>query len=115
MDKMKKVTKKEMMAALINSLGKKGMSLNDLEKLCEYLTSFFDYTDEVIDVRLTEEDRDVFSMLEEEGLLCTEEEDLELKGKLWHIKYWKLNEEEILRLAGDKKSSRTERDDIAYS
>jgi hypothetical protein len=62
--------------------------------------SFFGYTDEVIDNRLTSEDRDVFYMLEEEGLLTsTQEEVLLKKGKLWRIHYWILKKDQIIRLA----------------
>lgn len=86
--------------ALSNTMGKKGMSHEDLEKLAEYILSFFGYTDEVIDNRLTSEDRDVFYMLEEEGFLTTTQEEVHLKkGKLWRIHYWILKKDQILRMA----------------
>jgi len=86
--------------ALCNTMGKKGMSHEDLGKLAEYILSFFGYTDEVIDNRLTSEDRDVFYMLEEEGFLTTTQEEVHLKkGKLWRIHYWILKKDQILRMA----------------
>ncbi|MCG7840289.1 MAG: hypothetical protein MIO87_00095 [Methanomassiliicoccales archaeon] len=86
--------------ALSNTMGKKGMSHEDLEKLAEYILSFFGYTDEVIDNRLTSEDRDVFYMLEEEGFLTTTQEEVHLKkGKLWRIHYWILKKDQIKRMA----------------
>ena len=65
--------------------------------------SFFGFTDQVIDNRLTSEDRDVFYMLEEEGFLTTRQEEVHLKkGKLWRIHYWILKKDQILRLARRK-------------
>jgi hypothetical protein len=90
----------DVVKALSNTMGKKGMSHEDLEKLAEYILSFFGYTDEVIDNRLTSEDRDVFYMLEEEGFLTTTQEEVHLKkGKLWRIHYWILKKDQILRMA----------------
>ncbi len=94
------VSMKDVVRALSNTMGKKGMSQEDLEKLAEYILSFFGYTDEVIDNRLTSEDRDVFYMLEEEGFLTTTQEEVHLKkGKLWRIHYWILKKDQILRMA----------------
>ena len=65
--------------------------------------SFFGYNDEVIDNLLTPEDRDVFYMLEEEGLLSTRREEINLKrGKLWRIHYWILKKEYIKDLVAQK-------------
>jgi hypothetical protein len=90
----------EVILALKNTLGKKGMSDDDIGKLAEYLMSFFGFDGEVIDNRLTSEDRDVFYMLEEEGFLTTTQEEVHLKkGKLWRIHYWILKKDQILRLA----------------
>ena len=92
------VSMEDVVTALHNTLGKKGMSDGDIRKLAEYLMSFFGYTDEVIDNRLTSEDRDVFYMLEEEGFLTTTQEEVHLKkGKLWRIHYWILKKDQILR------------------
>ncbi|MCX6650780.1 MAG: hypothetical protein NT131_03875 [Methanomassiliicoccales archaeon] len=94
------VSMEDVVKALSNTMGKKGMSHEDLEKLAEYILSFFGYTDEVIDNRLTSEDRDVFYMLEEEGFLTTTQEEVHLKkGKLWRIHYWILKKDQILRMA----------------
>lgn len=94
------VSMEDVVKALSNTMGKKGMSHEDLEKLAEYILSFFGYTDEVIDNRLTSEDRDVFYMLEEEGFLTTTQEEVHLKkGKLWRIHYWILKKDQIIRMA----------------
>ena len=90
----------ELVSALKSTLGKKGMQNCDIERLADYIMSFFGYTDAVIDNRLTSEDRDVFYMLEEEGLVTTTEEEVHLKkGKMWRIHYWILKKDQIFRLA----------------
>jgi hypothetical protein len=94
------VTMEQVEKALKKTVGRKGMSDSEVKNLADYLMSFFGYTDEVIDNRLTSEDRDVFYMLEEEGLLTsTQEEVLLKKGKLWRIHYWILKKDQIIRLA----------------
>jgi hypothetical protein len=94
------VTMQQVELALKRTLGKKGMSDDDIKRMAEYVMSFFGYTDEVIDNRLTPEDRDVFYMLEEEGLLTTTQEEVLLKkGKLWRIHFWILKKDQIIRLA----------------
>jgi hypothetical protein len=94
------VSMNEVCLALGNTIGKKGMSESDINKLAEYLMSFFGFTDQTIDNRLTSEDRDVFYMLEEEGFLTTWQEEVHLKkGKLWRIHYWVLKTDQIQRMA----------------
>lgn len=96
------VSMDDVIHALQNTLGKKGMSEDDIKKLAEYLMSFFGFHDEVIDNRLTSEDRDVFYMLEEEGFLTTTQEEVHLKkGKLWRIHYWILKKDQIIRMAAE--------------
>jgi hypothetical protein len=97
------VTMQQVELALKKTVGRKGMSDQEIKGLADYLMSFFGYTDEVIDNRLTSEDRDVFYMLEEEGLLTsTQEEVLLKKGKLWRIHYWILKKDQIIRLANSE-------------
>ena len=104
----------ELILALKNTLGKKGMHESDLERLADYIMSFFGYNDSVIDNRLTSEDRDVFYMLEEEGFVTTTEEDVHIKkGKMWRIHYWILKRDQILRLAAIPQESKTEVDEMA--
>lgn len=102
----------DVVLALKNTLGKKGMSEDDIVKLAEYLMSFFGFEGEVIDNRLTSEDRDVFYMLEEEGFLTTTQEEVHLKkGKLWRIHYWILKRDQILRLAQQAKGELEHKED----
>ncbi len=102
------VTYEDLVAALKKLLGKKGMSDTDISKLAIYLLNFFGYSDYIIDNILNTEDRDVFYMLEEEGLLTTEREEIYiLKGKVWRIHYWMLRKRRILELARGEKEKKS--------
>jgi len=90
----------ELTEALRKTLGKRGIPEDEIRKLADYLMSFFGFNDEVIDNLLRPEDRDVFYMLEEEGILTTRREEINLKrGKLWRIHYWIIKKEHIKELA----------------
>jgi len=108
------VTMQQVEKALKKTVGRRGMSDAELKNLADYLMSFFGYTDEVIDNRLTAEDRDVFYMLEEEGLLTTTQEEVLLKkGKLWRIHYWILKKDQIIRLAKMDEEGAEQKDEAA--
>jgi hypothetical protein len=94
------VTLDDLQKALTYKLDKKGMSKENINKLAEYLMNFFGFDDYVSDNKLNAKDRDVFYMLEEEGLLRTLRDEVTIqKGKIWRIHYWVLRKEDILRLA----------------
>ncbi len=94
------VTMSEIRAALRATVGRRGMSEEDICALADYLISFFGFDSEVIDNRLDMDDRDVFYMLEEAGLLSTRQEEIHIKkGKLWRIHYWILRADRIKELA----------------
>src|SRR5438876_344810 len=99
------VTMSEMVAALRATVGKRGMPEEDLRALADYLMSFFGFETEAIDNNLDVADRDVFYMLEEEGLLTTRQEEVMLKkGKMWRIHYWILRVERIKAFAKPQRS-----------
>ena len=94
------VTMSEVVGALRATVGKRGMSEEDLRALADYLMSFFGFETEAIDNNLDVADRDVFYMLEEAGLLTTRQEEVMIKkGKMWRIHYWILRVERIKTLA----------------
>jgi len=94
------VTMSEIRAALRVTVGKRGMTEEDICALADYLISFFGFDSEVIDNRLDMDDRDVFYMLEEAGILTTRQEEVHIKkGKLWRIHYWVLRTDRIRELA----------------
>ncbi len=107
------VTFDDLVAALRATLGKKGMAEDDVRKLAIYLLNFFGYSDYIIDNILNTEDRDVFYMLEEEGLLTTEREEIYiLKGKVWRIHYWMLRKRKIIELArGEDEKKKVKKED----
>ena len=97
--------------ALKNTLGKKGMSDEKTKYLAEYVLGFFGFDDTVVDNVLRTKDRDVFYMLEEEGILTTFQDSVTIKkGKLWRIHYWVLKKDDILRLATKKEEKKSEQD-----
>ena len=60
------------------------------------------------------DDRDVFYMIEEAGLLGTRQEEIHIKkGKLWRIHYWVLRTARIKELAGTR-VPKTEARGFAY-
>jgi hypothetical protein len=90
------------------------MGDEEISKLALYLLNFFGYSDYIIDNILHTEDRDVFYMLEEEGLLTTEREEIYiLKGKVWRIHYWMLRKRKIIELARgeEEKIEKTKKSD----
>jgi hypothetical protein len=94
------VTLEDLQKALAYKLDKRGMSRDHINKLAEYLMNFFGFDDYVSDNKLNAKDRDVFYMLEEEGLLRTLRDEVTIqKGKIWRIHYWVLKKDEILKLA----------------
>jgi len=97
------VTQTEVRAALKATVGG-GMTDSQLEVMAEYVLSFFGYETEVIDNRLDVDDRDVFYMLEEAGLVTTRQEEVFIKkGKLWRIHYWVLRTLKIKEIAHNGK------------
>jgi len=94
------ITIRELQVALEKSLADKQISKQDIVKLSERIMDLFGFADQVVDNRLTPEDRDIFYMLEEAGLVTTIEDDVQVqKGKTWRIYYWVLKKDQISRLA----------------
>lgn len=99
----------EVVAAMKATLGKRGMPDEEIRILADYLLSFFGFETEVIDNNLDVADRDVFYMLEEEGLLGTRQEEVLIKkGKTWRIHYWVLRVDRIKQLAKSVVSRKAE-------
>ncbi|WP_455391966.1 DUF6015 family protein [[Eubacterium] cellulosolvens] len=108
---MEVLTLEDLRKALAFKLYRKGMSKENIDKLAEYLMNFFGYDDYVSDNKLNAKDRDVFYMLEEEGLLKTLRDEVTIqKGKVWRIHYWVLKKNEIIKLANAKRVEKTEED-----
>jgi len=108
------VTIEKVKKVLEKTMGKKGIGEDEIDHLAHYLMNFFGYGEYVIDNVLSSEDRDVFYMLEEEGILKTSREEINLlKGKVWRIHYWILRKREILQQAIETEQVETEEDEFS--
>lgn len=97
---MERVSKDVLADALRNTLGTKGLPEEAITGLAEYLLEFFGFNEVISDSVLTASDRDIFYMLEDEGILSTDMDEVPVKhGKKWQLHYWKLRVETILALA----------------
>ena len=61
------ITIEDVESALMNTLGKKGMSEAEVKKLAIYVMNFFGFDDTVSDNLLKAKDRDVFYTLQDVG------------------------------------------------
>lgn len=68
----------------------------------------FGFDDRVIDNVLDPEDRQLFYILEEEGMLTTEREETTLyDGREWRTHYWRLKKDTIARYSKEVGSERS--------
>ena len=94
------ITIEDFNQALLKTLGRRGMKVEEVKYISHFILNFFGYEERTLDNILTQKDRDVFYMLEEEGILKTFQEETTLYGgKDWRIHYWVLNKEYIHGLA----------------
>jgi len=93
----------ELKDAIAYALSKKvnGSEIEENAKaLAEYFLNFFGYSDRIIDNVLLPSDRNNFYDMEDEGILGTDREEVNLiKGPVWRIKYWVLNKRNIIEFA----------------
>ncbi|MBS3790525.1 MAG: hypothetical protein KGY66_06385, partial [Candidatus Thermoplasmatota archaeon] len=95
----------ELTTAIKNSIDEKGMETSAAQMMAEHVLNFFGFNDRIIDNILEQEDRDVFYMLEDAGLLTTEREETTLyDGREWRIHYWLFEKEKIIeKIRSDSK------------
>ena len=104
---MPTLTINEMKRAMMNKLGKRGMSKDEIENLATLIMGYFGFDDFVVDNRLNSKERDIFYMLEEEGFLSTLQEEVTIKkGKVWRIHYWILKIDAIRGFANEKEEEK---------
>ena len=90
--------------AIKNSIDERGMERSAAQMMAEHVLNFFGFNDRIIDNILEQEDRDVFYMLEDAGLLTTEREETTLyDGREWRIHYWLFRKDKILELTNQQK------------
>ncbi len=77
------------------------------EEMAEHVLNFFGYGERIIDNMLKTDDRDIFYMLEDLGILKTEREETTLyDGREWRINYWTLKKGYISLLTGRTKGDK---------
>jgi hypothetical protein len=94
---MAPITEVELTKALEKTLVARGkMPLAEARPTARMVLGYFGAEDAVLDNKLSSEDRDRFYLLEEEGLLTSEEEDATVsRGKTLRIHYWLLKKARI--------------------
>jgi hypothetical protein len=94
------ITLKEMTNALENKLG---LNKQKAQKIAEFIMDSFGYETRIIDNILKPDERQIFYMLEAEGLMTTEREQNRLyDGREWLTHYWELRKTAILYHAHHK-------------
>jgi hypothetical protein len=75
-----------------------------------FVMDLFGFEDRIIDNVLEPEDRQLFYILEEEGMLTTEREETTIyDGRTWRTHYWFLNKETIRRYKTIESTRKIER------
>ncbi len=94
---MSPITEADLTRAVEKTLVAHGkMPPGEARATARMVLGYFGAEDTVLDNKLSSEDRDRFYLLEEEGLLTSEEEDATVsRGKTWRIHYWLLKKTKI--------------------
>ena len=80
-----------------------GIGLEEARRDAGFVMDIFGFQDRVIDNVLDPEDRQLFYILEEEGMLTTEREETTLyDGREWRTHYWVIRKDIILQYSKDE-------------
>lgn len=91
------ITLDNLSTAIANRIG---IDIEEARRDAGFILDIFGFDDRVIDNVLDPEDRQLFYILEEEGMLTTEREETTLyDGREWRTHYWQIRKEAILRYA----------------
>ena len=94
------ITLNDLSRAIANRVG---VGIDEAKRDAGFVLDIFGFDDRVIDNVLDPEDRQLFYILEEEGMLTTEREETTLyDGREWRTHYWMLRKETILRYSKDE-------------
>ena len=84
-----------------------GIDIDEARRDAGFVMDIFGFDDRVIDNVLDPEDRQLFYILEEEGMLVTEREETTLyDGREWRTHYWKLKKNVILQYTQEENQGR---------
>ena len=118
------ITLDDLSKAIANRVG---IDIEEARRDAGFVMDIFGFDDRVIDNVLDPEDRQLFYILEEEGMLTTEREETTLyDGREWRTHYWRLKKDTITRyskehnperstLLVDKKQPKNVSDDDIYN
>ncbi len=95
------ITLSDLSKAIANRVG---IDIEEARRDAGFVLDIFGYDNRVIDNVLDPEDRQLFYILEEEGMLTTEREETTLyDGREWRTHYWVLKKNTILKYSQEKK------------
>ena len=85
-----------------------GLVAEEADRDAEFVMDIFGFNDRIIDNVLEPEDRQLFYILEEEGLLTTEREETTLyDGREWRTHYWLFRKDKVLGAADEHRKKLT--------
>ncbi|KYK26528.1 hypothetical protein AYK20_03615 [Thermoplasmatales archaeon SG8-52-1] len=94
------ITLDDLSKAIANRVG---IGIEEARRDAGFVMDIFGFQDRVIDNVLDPEDRQLFYILEEEGMLTTEREETTLyDGREWRTHYWVIRKDIILKYARDE-------------
>ncbi|MFH1014286.1 MAG: DUF6015 family protein [Thermoplasmatota archaeon] len=97
------ITLEDLSRAIANRIG---IDIDEARRDAGFVLDIFGFDDRVIDNVLDPEDRQLFYILEEEGMLATEREETTLyDGREWRTHYWQIRKEVIIRYSHDAQRS----------
>jgi hypothetical protein len=84
-----------------------GVDIDEAQRDAGFVLDIFGFEDRVIDNILDPEDRQLFYILQEGGMLTTEREESTLyDGREWRTHYWRLRKDKILRYSREAEGKR---------
>ncbi len=84
-----------------------GIDIDEAQRDAGFVMDIFGFDDRVIDNVLDPEDRQLFYILEEEGMLTTEREESTLyDGREWRTHYWRLRKDVIHKYSKEANGER---------
>ncbi len=112
---MKRVSRDILIRALENTIGTQGIPRKAIESLADYILELFGFEEAISDEMLGPYDRDIFYMLEDEGILSTDMDEVPVKhGRKWMIHYWRLRIDVILALASETEEGEEKKEYNVY-
>lgn len=87
-----------------------GIPEEDAVRDANFVMDIFGFDDRVIDNVLEPEDRQLFYILEEEGMLTTEREETTLyDGREWRTHYWLFKKSQVFMMSEEEREIRRRR------